>query len=58
MLNTVWEYIHTLPDIPFEDFYQNYIFRVQDMSISIEVDKMTSDDIVSLKKILTALKSQ
>lgn len=55
MLETVKTYIDELPDIPFDQYYQNYVCRVQDQNIKIEIDSLKSDDILSLEQILARL---
>ena len=55
MLETVKTYIDELPDIPFDQYYQNYVCRVQDQNIKIEIDSFKSDDILSLEQILARL---
>lgn len=55
MLETVKTYIDELPDIPFDQYYQDYVCRVQDQNIRIEIDSFKSDDILSLEQILARL---
>ena len=55
MLGTVKTYIDELPDIPFDQYYQDYVCRVQDQNIRIEIDSLKSDDILSLEQILARL---
>jgi hypothetical protein len=55
MLETVKTYIDELPDIPFDQYYQDYVCRVQDQNIRIEIDSLKSDDILSLEQILARL---
>ena len=55
MLETVKTYIDELPDIPFDQYYQNYVCRVQDQNIKIEIESLKSDDILSLEQILARL---
>ena len=55
MLETVKTYIDELLDIPFDQYYQNYVCRVQDQNIKIEIDSLKSDDILSLEQILARL---
>lgn len=55
MLETIKSYINDAPNIPFEEFYQRYIFRVQDMNIESEVAGVKTDDILSLDKLITRL---
>ena len=58
MLETVKTYIDELPDIPFDQYYQNYVCRVQDQNIKIEIDSLKSDDILSLEQILARLRKE
>jgi len=55
MLDTVKKYITELPDISFEDYYQNYIFDVQDYNIEMEVNSVKTSDILSLDKLIAKL---
>ena len=55
MLETVKRYIKELPDQDFEDFYQNYIFNVQDQNITVEVSSVKTTDILSLEKLIAKL---
>ena len=32
------KHIESLPDIPFDEFYMNYILQIQDQNIDIEMD--------------------
>lgn len=36
MLETVRSYIAELPDISFNDYYQQYVFSIQDENIGLE----------------------
>lgn len=36
MLETVKQYIEELPDIDFTDYYQQYIFSIQDENLGLE----------------------
>lgn len=55
MLDTVKTYIKETPNMPFEEFYQRYIFRVQDMNIESEVAGVKADDILSLDRLIAKL---
>lgn len=55
MLGTVKQYIAELPDTPFYEYYQRYIFNVQDQNISTEVASIKTDDILSLEKLVERL---
>ena len=55
MLSTVKQYIAELPSISFYEYYQRYIFNVQDQNISAEVASIKTDDILSLEKLVERL---
>ena len=55
MLETVKSYINDSSDISFEDYYQNYIFEVQDRNIEAEVRSVKPNDILSLDKLIARL---
>ena len=55
MLETIKSYINGIPDIPFEDYYQNYICEVQDRNIESEIEFVQSDDILTMSALLTRL---
>ena len=55
MLSTIKSYISNLPEIEFFDFYQKYIFDVQDQNLQAEVNSIKSDDIISLDKFIDRL---
>ena len=55
MLETVKSYIDDSSDTSFEDYYQNYIFEVQDMNIEAEVKSVKPNDILSLDKLIARL---
>lgn len=55
MLETVKTYIKETPDIPFDDFYQGYIFSIQDQNIQVEVNSVKTNDISSLDKLIARL---
>lgn len=55
MLNTVKSYIDELPDMPFGEFYQRYIFEVQDQNIVVEVNGVTLTDVLSVDKFIAKL---
>lgn len=58
MLETVKAYIKDLPDIPFNDYYQDYICRVQDQNVIAEINDAKLDDIISLQKLIDRLDSE
>lgn len=55
MLSTIKVYIENLPETEFFDFYQKYIFDVQDQNLQAEVNSIKSDDIISLDKFIDRL---
>ncbi len=55
MLSTVKSYILGLEDIPFYDYYQEYIFYVQDVNIETEVRSIKPNDVISLDKLIAKL---
>lgn len=60
MLNTIKEYIKSIPDKTFDTLYQEYVISVQDNIVKhqIEVDShkfTTIDDINAVMKDLNAL---
>lgn len=55
MLETIKAYIKELPDEDFDEFYQNYIFEVQDQNIELEVSSIKTADILSLDKLIAKL---
>ena len=55
MLGTIKAYIEDLPEDTFEDFYQKYIFEVQDQNIEAEVGSVKTTDILSLGKVIARL---
>lgn len=55
MLDTIKGYIKELPEQDFDDYYQNYIFRVQDQNLLAEVGGIKTSDIMSLDKLISKL---
>ena len=55
MLNTVKSYIEDLPDMPFDEYYQRYIFEVQDQNIKAEVGSVKLGDVLSVDKLIAKL---
>ena len=55
MLDTIKCYIKELPDQDFDDYYQDYIFRVQDQNLLTEVESIKTSDIMSLDKLIAKL---
>ena len=58
MLDTVKSYIDNLPADSFEEFYQKYIFTIQDMNIETEVGSVKTSDILSLDKLIARLQKE
>jgi hypothetical protein len=56
MLETIKSYIQGLSDIPFPEFYQNYICYVQDQNIWVEVNSIKTDEILTLTKLIERLR--
>lgn len=55
MLGTIKAYIADLPKDTFEDFYQKYIFAVQDQNILQEVSGVKTTEIIELNKLISIL---
>ena len=55
MLETIKTYIDELPELDFDDYYQNYIFEVQDQNLELEVSSLKTADILSLDKLIAKL---
>ena len=55
MLDTIKTYIKEVPNIPFDEYYQRYIFKVQDTNIESEVKSIKTDDILSLDRLIAKL---
>lgn len=55
MLESIKTYIKELPEVSFVEHYQNYICRVQDRNIELEVNSIKTDDILSLDKLVAKL---
>jgi len=55
MLDTIKCYIKELPDQDFDDYYQNYIFSVQDQNLLAEIESIKTSDIMSLDKLIAKL---
>lgn len=58
MLEIIKHYIEELQTTTFDDFYQKYIFSVQDINISKEISGLETDDIVSLNKLISKLHNE
>ena len=54
MLNNVKQLIYSIQDndVPFSQYYQQYIFDVQEQSIQYEVDQLKNADILSLERLI------
>ena len=57
MLDTVKGYIASTKDIPFAEYYMNYICAVQDQNILAEIKGIKTEEITSLGKLMSLLKS-
>ena len=55
MLETIKSYIKDLPDKSFEEYYQQYIFDVQDQNIEAEINSIKTTDILSLDRLIAKL---
>ena len=55
MLESVKNIIAELPDIPFWEYYQNYICEVQDLNIKAEIENLKTDEITSITKLISRL---
>ena len=52
MLDTIKQYIDTLPDIPFSAYYQGYICKVQDYTLDQELKLLENSDALSIDKLV------
>lgn len=52
MLDTIKQYIDTLPDIPFSEYYQGYICKVQDYTLDQELKLLENSDALSIDKLV------
>lgn len=55
MLDTIKQYINTLPDTPFNQYYQKYINDVQDYALGQEVKDLRNADILSIDRLIAKL---
>jgi len=55
MLDTVKSIIEELPDMPFDEYYQRYIFDVQDQNIQAEVSSVKPEDVMSVNRLIDRL---
>lgn len=58
MLETIKSYMQDLPEDSFDEFYQKYIFDVQDQNIETEVGSVKTSDILSLDKLIARLQKE
>jgi len=54
MLDNIKSYISNMPDDSFDEYYQNYIFAVQDRNIGMETN-FNSNTFISINKLITAI---
>lgn len=55
MLDTIKHYINTLPDIPFSEYYQGYICKIQDYTLDQELKILGKSDALSIDKLIAKL---
>ena len=55
MLETIKSYITSSSDVTFEEYYQQYIFDVQDQNIDKEIGAVRPNDILALDKLIAKL---
>lgn len=55
MLDTIKYYINTLPDIPFSEYYQGYICKIQDYTLDQELKILRNSDALSIDKLIAKL---
>lgn len=55
MLDTVKQLISSTSDIPFSQYYQQYINDIQDQSLGFEVSRLKKADVLFLDKLITKL---
>lgn len=58
MLDSVKQKIEDLPDKSFNQFYQEYIFKIQDDNLEREVSTVKSNGVISLTKLVNELHKQ
>jgi hypothetical protein len=58
MLGTIKAYIEDLPEDSFDEFYQKYIFEVQDQNIVAEISSIKTTDIMSLDRMIARLRKE
>jgi hypothetical protein len=55
MLHTIKQYIDTLSDLSFSQYYQQYINNVQDYTLGQEVKDLRNADILSIDRLIAKL---
>jgi hypothetical protein len=55
MLDTIKQYINTSPDVPFSEYYQGYICKVQDYTLDQELKMLGKSDALSIDKLIAKL---
>lgn len=58
VLPTLKQIIKSAPDVPFSQYYQQYICDVQDQAIEYEIDSLNNADILSLDALISKLFSE
>lgn len=55
MLDNIKQLISSTPDIPFSQYYQQYINDIQDQSLGYEVEDLNKADLLSLDRLINKL---
>ena len=55
MLDKIKQYISDLPNIDFDDYYQQYILDVQDINLSLEFKYSNISDHLSIEALLAKI---
>ena len=55
MLDKIKQYISDLPDVDFDDYYQQYILDVQDINLSLEFKYSNISDHLSIEALLAKI---
>ena len=55
ILPTVRHLIDTVPDIPFSQYYQQYIFDVQDQTIQYELDDLSNSNVINIARLIDSI---
>lgn len=58
MLDDVRKKIDETPNTPFSQFYQQYIFKIQDENLNREIDTVKAKGVVSIDKLIDELHRQ